>query len=141
MLHVHEVAWLRFDCNDLFFQFLNSFFTILLLYYCLYITTRTRRQTFSIQYNLYFQYFWKVFVLSIFNTFAKECIGIGHYLIVYYIAKIWHFWYQIAIFPSNQCKCNFRQNALVSRKISPKFYKSSKNALFSRIFLLVTGMY
>ena len=36
-------------------------------------------QTFSIQYNLYFQYFQKVFVLSIFNTFAKKYICIDQY--------------------------------------------------------------
>ena len=35
----------------------------------------------------------------------------------------------------------FRQNALISRNILPKFQQSRKNTLISRIFPLVTGMY
>lgn len=52
---------------------------------------------------------------------------IFYYLIVYYIEKIRHFWYQIAVFSSNQRK--------------DKFCQFRKNASFSRIFSLVTGWY
>ena len=82
------------------------------------------------------------------SKFVSQRQGMSHYLIVYYIDRIWYFWYQKANFTSNQCKNKnsvkirqfheiFYQITIISIKLAQKM----NSTLVSRNFSLVTGWY